>query len=124
MFYGKDDVERQFTPLLKKLGEQELFLFEPMPAYKEGDRWTDEFRIRDGHTKLADGSWVTIHKVTTYVEELHKSVTQLYAEKMKTDRELMLARQKNREMEYGLRVAARSLNNSLNLTQDFINNEL
>ena len=34
MFYGKDSIENQFDPLLKKLGEQELFLFEPMPSYK------------------------------------------------------------------------------------------
>ena len=73
MFYGKESVDTQFAPLLKKLGEQELFLFEPMPEYKLNERWTDEFRIRDGHTKLADGSWVTIHKVTTYLEALHKN---------------------------------------------------
>jgi hypothetical protein len=35
MFYGKDTIENNFTLLLNKLGEQELFLFEPMPSYKK-----------------------------------------------------------------------------------------
>jgi IS30 family transposase len=49
MFYGKDSIENQFDPLLKKLEEQELFLFEPMPSWKEekeGSKWTDEERKR------------------------------------------------------------------------------
>jgi hypothetical protein len=124
MFYSRENVGEQFAPLLSKLGEQQLFLFEPMPSYKNGERWTDEFRIRDGHTKLDDGSWVTIHKVTTYVEALQKSTIELYDQHQKIIREIDLLRQQKREMEYGLRVAQNSLNNSLKLAQDFINNEL
>jgi hypothetical protein len=120
MFYGKDDVERQFAPLVKKFQEQELFLFEPMPKYKEGERWTDEFRIRDGHTKLADGSWVTIHKLTTYVDVLQKNTTKLYEENLKLNRELLLARRQKREMEYGLRVAGKALEKSLAITKEMI----
>ena len=63
-------------------------MFEPIPSYKLTERWTDEFRIRDGHTKLADGTWVTIHKVTTYVEALQKSTNDLYDTYIKTSREL------------------------------------
>jgi hypothetical protein len=121
MFYGKDDVDKQFAPLLKKLNEQELFLFEPMPNYKNGERWTDEFRIRDGHTKLADGTWVTVHKVTTYVETLQKSTNRLYEEMLKAQRELDIVRRQKYEMEYGLRVAEKALKNSLALTKEMIN---
>jgi len=32
MFYGKDMVGKDFDLLIKKLSEQELFLFEPMPS--------------------------------------------------------------------------------------------
>jgi hypothetical protein len=124
MFYGRDDVEKQFAPLLNKLEQQELFLFDPMPSYKNGERWTDEFRIRDGHTKLADGSWVTIHKVITWAETLQNNTGKLYDEYLKLRKDLDLARQKNREMEYGLRVAEKALKNSLKLTQDNINNEI
>jgi hypothetical protein len=115
MFYGKDMVEKNFDVLLQKLEQQELFLFEPMPSYKEGDRWTDEFRIRDGHTKLADGSWVTIHKVTTWVDKLKKDTTELYEQNTKQSREISLLKQQRREMEYGLRVAQKSLNTALSI---------
>jgi hypothetical protein len=121
MFYGKDSIENQFNPLLKKLGEQELFLFEPMPSYKLNERWTDEFRIRDGHTKLDDGSWVTIHKVTTYVQSIQKSVTDLYEQNRKLYKELNILKQQKYEMEYGLRVAQKSLNKALNMKGDYDN---
>jgi len=113
MFYGKESIEDQFSLVLNKLGQQELFLFEPMPTYKEGDRWTDEFRIRDGHTKLADGSWVTIHKMTTYVEGLQESATDLYDTYLKTCRDLNVANRQKREMEFGLRSAQKSLGRAL-----------
>jgi hypothetical protein len=122
MFYGKDNVDADFTLLLNKLEQQELFLFEPMPNYKNGERWTDEFRIRDGHTKLADGSWVTIIKVTTWVEKLKKDTVDLYTSYQTNLQEIRLLKQQRREMEYGLRVAEKALKNSLALTKE-MNNE-
>jgi hypothetical protein len=124
MFYGKEMVEKNFDILLNKLAEQELFLFEPMADYKLGKKWTDEFRIRDGHTKLADGSWVTIIKVTTWVEKLKIDTMDLHEQNQKRYREIELLKQQKYEMEYGLRVAEKALKNSLKLTQDFINNEI
>ena len=121
MFYGKDTIEENFDVLLRKLEQQELFLFDPMPSYKTGDRWTDEFLIRDGHTKLADGTWVTIHKVTTWVEKLKKDTAELYEQNQQTNRELSLAKRRIYEMEYGLRVAEKALKNSLALTKEMIN---
>jgi hypothetical protein len=121
MFYGKDMVTKDFDLLINKLSEQELFLFEPMPNYKTGERWTDEFRVRDGHTKLADGSWVTIIKVTTWVEKLKKDTEDLYEQNIKQTRENALLKRQRREMEYGLRVAEKALKNSLALTKEMIN---
>jgi len=121
MFYGKDSIEDNFDVLLQKFQQQELFLFEPMPKYKEGERWTDEFRIRDGHTKLADGSWVTIHKVTTWIEAMKKNTVELYDNYQDALRKNDLVVKKNREMEYGLRVAEKALKNSLALTKEMIN---
>jgi len=115
MFYGKEMVEENFNVLLQKLEQQELFLFEPMPKYKEGERWTDEFRTRDGHTKLADGTWVTIHKVTDWVEKLKKDTVELYELNTKQSRVISLMNQQRREMEYGLRVAQKSLNTALSI---------
>jgi hypothetical protein len=124
MFYGKDMIEENFNILLRKMEIVDVFLFEPMPNYKNGERWTDEFRIRDGHTKLADGTWVTIVKVTTWVEQLKKDTTELYEQNSQRYREIQLLKQQRREMEYGLRVAEKALKNSLNITQEFIKNEL
>jgi hypothetical protein len=120
MFYGKDSIEENFSRVLNKLGEQELFLFEPMPSYKEGERWTDEFRIRDGHTKLADGTWVTIHKVTSYVEAMKKNTVELYDNYQDALIKNSLIAKKNREMEYGLRVAEKALKNALAMTKEMI----
>jgi hypothetical protein len=121
MFYGKDMVAKDFDLLINKLEQQELFLFEPMPSYKTGERWTDEFRIRDGHTKLADGSWVTIIKVTTWVEKLKKDTEDLYTSYQTNLQEIQLLKQQRREMEYGLRVAEKALKNSLALSKEMIN---
>jgi len=115
MFYGKDTVESNFDVLLRKLEQQELFLFEPMAIYKHGDRWTDEFRIRDGHTKLADGTWVTIHKVTDWVEKLKKDTVELCERNTKQSHVISLLTRQMREMEYGLRVAQKSLNTALSI---------
>jgi len=120
MFYGKDNVDADFTLLLNKLEQQELFLFEPMPSYKNGERWTDEFRIRDGHTKLADGSWVTIIKVTTWVEKLKQDTVDLYTSYQTNLQEIRLLKQQRREMEYGLRVAEKALKNSLAITKEIL----
>jgi len=118
MFYGKDSIENNFNILLKKLETMDVFLFEPIPSYKLNDRWTDEFRIRDGHTKLADGSWVTIHKMTTWVEKLKQDTVELYDSYKDCQENNSLLKQQRREMEYGLRVAEKALKNSLALTKE------
>ena len=118
MFYGKDMVTKDFDLLINKLEQQELFLFEPMPTYKEGERWTDEVRIRDGHTKLADGSWVTIIKVTTWVEKLKKDTEDLYTSYQTNLQEIRLLKQQRYEMEFGLRSAQKSLNKALAMKGD------
>ena len=115
MFYGKDMVTKDFDLLLKKLSELDLFLFEPMPDYKNGARWTDEFRIRDGHTKLTDGTWVTIIKVTTWVEKLKKDTEDLYTSYQTNLQEIHSLKQQKREMEFGLRTAQKSLQTALSL---------
>jgi len=118
MFYGKESIEDQFSLIQDKLSQQELFIFEPMPSYKLGERWTDEFRIRDGYTKLADGTWVTIHKVTTYLDTIHKNTIDLYEQCQKNYREIDSLRQQRREMEFGLRHAQKSLNKALAMKGD------
>ena len=118
MFYGKESIENNFDVLLQKLQQQELFLFEPMPSYKTGERWTDEFRIRDGHTKLSDGTWVTIHKVNDWVQKLKTDTTELYEQCQKNYREIDVLRAQKNEMEFGLRHAQKSLDKALAMKGD------
>ena len=118
MFSGKDSIEKQFNLIQGKLSQQELFIFEPMPSYKLGERWTDEFRIRDGYTKLADGTWVTVHKVTTYLEAVHKNTIDLYEQYQKILGDLDSARRQKTEMEFGLRHAQKSLNKAMAMKGD------
>ena len=118
MFYGKETIEQNFDVLLRKLEQQELFLFEPMPSYKNGERWTDEFRIRDGHTKLADGTWVTIHKVNDWVQKLKTDTTDLYEQCQKNYRKIDVLKAQKNEMEFGLRHAQKSLNKALAMEGD------
>lgn len=121
MFYSKKCIENDFNFLLKKLEEQELFLSEPMQDYKLGKNWTDEIRISHGHTKLADGSWVTIHKVSTWAEKLKKDTSELYEQNTRQCREIEFFKRQIYEMEYGLRVAEKALKTSLALTEEMIN---
>ena len=113
MFYGKDSIQEQFALVKDKLSQQELFIFIPMPDYKLNERWTDEFRIRDGHTKLADGSWVTVVKMTDYLEKLQKNTEELYDNSQKCYRELETLKRQRTEMEFGLRHAQKSLYKAL-----------
>ena len=119
MFYDKNSIDKQFSLIENKL--EDLFIFEPMPSYKEGERWTDEFRIRDGHTKLDNGSWVTIHKATEYFQALKKNTVELYEQNQERYLEIELLKRQKYEMEYGLRVAEKALKNSLTITKELIN---
>lgn len=121
MFYSQKCLDSYFDVLLKKLEGQELFVLEPMSDYKLGKNWTDEIRINNGHTKLADGSWVTIHKVSTWIEKIKKGSTELYEQNQKAYREIALLTLQKHEMEYGLRVAEKALKSSLALTKEMSN---
>ena len=115
MFYGKDTIETNFDVVLKRLEEKELFLFEPMPSYKESDKWTDEYRIRDGHTKLEDGTWVTVHSLTAYLQKMKKDTVELYDSLQDALQKNSKIRRQNTEMEFGLRTAQKSLNTALSI---------
>jgi hypothetical protein len=118
MFYGKETIEHNFDLVLKKVQEQELFLFEPMPSYKLNERWTDDFRIRDGHTKLADGSWVTVHKLSTYLEKIKQDTIEVYDNYQDALKNNSALKRQRYEMEFGLRSAQKSLNKALAMKGD------
>ena len=115
MFYGRESISKDLAPIRNKIsGVIRL----PIPDYKMNERWTDEFRLRDGHIKLEDGTWVTEVIVEDYLAEIEKNILYLYdsyQQSLKENRKLI---QQRREMEYGLRVARKSLTKALEIKDD------
>jgi hypothetical protein len=71
MFYGKESITETLALIRNKTSG---VIRIPMPEYKMNERWTDEFRIRDGHVKLEDGSWVTEVIVEEFLGKLEKDI--------------------------------------------------
>jgi len=117
MFYSKESITETVALIRNKTSG---VIRIPMPDYKMNERWTDEFRIRDGHIKLEDGSWVTEVIVEAYLGKLEKDILGLYDNYQDSIKQNTLLIRKNREMEYGLRVAEKALKNSLALTKELI----
>jgi hypothetical protein len=85
---------------------------------KEGSKWCDEYRIRDGHTKLDDGSWVTIHKVTTFLEKMKQDTIEVYDNYQDALKNNSALKKQRYEMEFGLRHAQKSLSKALAMKGD------
>jgi hypothetical protein len=117
MFYSKESI-RETVGLIRNKTSGVIRI--PMPDYKMNEKWTDEFRIRDGHTKLEDGTWVTEVDVEVFLGKLEKDVLDLYDNYQESLNEIRLLKQQRYEMEYGLRAAERALKNSLALTKELI----
>lgn len=118
MFYGRESITETVALVRNKTSG---VIRIPMPLYKMTDRWTDEFRIRDGHVKLEDGTWVTEVIVEEYLGKLERDILELYDNYQDSLRKNDLLRQKNREMEYALRVGEKALKNALAMTKELIN---
>jgi hypothetical protein len=117
MFYGKESITETLALIQTKISG---IIRIPMPDYKMNERWTDEFRVRDGHVKQEDGTWVTEVDVGDYLNKLEKDILDLHTSYQTGLNEIRLLKQQKYEMEYGLRVAERALKNSLALTKELI----
>ena len=117
MFYGKESITETLALIRSKT---DGVIHIPMSEYKLSERWTDEFRIRDGHVKLEDGSWVTEVIVEEFLGKLEKDILDLYASYQTGLNDIRLLKQQRYEMEYGLRVAEKALKNSLAMTKELI----
>jgi hypothetical protein len=124
MLYSKDqlpDVFQKIDDLIVGSGFKSYK--EPAPTYIMGQNWTDELREKNGYT-LIDGDWYTVKPVQAVWDVFKKDLESLFDNISEQRTKIALQQRKLWEMEYGLRVAAKALNNSLKLTQDSINNEL
>lgn len=115
MFYGKDSIEER-VELLHQVVSGVINI--PAPSYCMGERWNDELRIKHGYTKLEDGSWATVIDVESYLAKMKQDMIEVYDNYQDSLRKNRLLVQRNREMEYGLRVAEKALNNSLAITKE------
>lgn len=115
MFYGKDSIEERIE-LLHQVVSGVINI--PAPSYAMGARWSDELRIKQGYTKLEDGSWATVIDTQEYLSKMKQDMIELYDNYQDSLRINGLLTRKNREMEYGLRVAEKALNNSLAITKE------
>ena len=117
MFYDEDSIKKEFDQLRKVVDTLPPFVHN-MPEWMNGKNWTDEYRIRDGFEKQEDGSWVKFIPVNVWVDMLQKDTLDLYRRSNDNYTKLETANRKLYEMEYGLRVAQKSLLKALDITGD------
>lgn len=119
MFYGRESISDRVEYIR---GLMTGVVTIPAPNYIHGHNWTDELRVKNGYTQLEDGSWATVTDCQEYLSKMEKDMLEVYDNYQKSlhKNELLVA--KNREMEYGLRVAEKALKNSLAMTKE-MNNE-
>ena len=115
MFYGKDTIEERVESL-RKVTSGVINI--PASSYVMGAGWSDELRIKQGYTKLEDGSWATVIEVQEYLNKMKQDMIELYDNYQDSLRINGLLTRRNREMEYGLRVAEKALNNSLAIAKE------
>ena len=117
MIWSEEDIDKideKLQRLITASGIDEYY--NQVPKYIFGPNWTDELRIKNGYEQ-AEGVWVQKESVADYWKTKMNDVRSLMEEKNRLSKELHLARLKMREMEYGLRVAQKSLGKALNMTE-------
>ena len=117
MFYSKESIEERVN-LIR--GELTGVVNVPAPDYAMSERWNDEGRIKNGYTKIEDGSWATVFDSQVYLDKMKQDTIELYDKYQDSLRKNTLLVRKNREMEYALRVAEKALKNSLALTKEMM----
>jgi hypothetical protein len=117
MFYSKESIEERVN-LIR--GELTGVVNVPAPDYAMGERWNDEARIKNGYTKIEDGSWATVFDSQVYLDKMKQDTIELYDNYQDSLKENRLLARKNREMEYALRVAQKALKNALDMTKEMM----
>jgi len=120
MIWNKEDIDKideKLKQLIVSAGVTEYH--EKAPSYIFGKNWTDELRIKNGYAEV-DGVWVQKESVEDYWKTKINDIHSILREKNRLSEELSLMRKRNREMEYGLRVAEKSLRNALAMTKEML----
>ena len=115
MIYDKKDVEEMSEKVQRLITASGIdIVYEPAPTYIQGPNWTDELREKNGY-KQVEGIWVKEVNNSDYWMTKMNDVRAMIDDRKRLSAELSLARRKIYQMEYGLRVAQKSLNTALTL---------
>lgn len=118
MIWNEEDIDKIDENLQRLITASGIdTYYNEVPKYIFGPNWTDELRIKNGYEQV-EGDWTQKESVADYWSAKINDVRSLMKEKNRLSKELQVARQKMREMEYGLRVAQKSLNKAINMTEN------
>jgi hypothetical protein len=123
MIYDKEDVDKMSEKIQRLITASGIdFLYEPAPTYIHGPNWTDELREKNGYKQI-EGVWIREVNNSDYWLAQMNGVCKLVENVKHLSNELQLARRKIYEMEYGLRVAQKSLQKSLDMNKKEMTDE-
>ena len=124
MLYSKDQLPEVFKKIDDLIiGSGFKSYKEPAPSYIMGPNWTDELREKNGYT-LIDGEWFQVNPVQDVWNVFKKYLERLMDDMSDQRKKMEVQQRRLYEMEYGLRVAEKSLKTSLKLQQDLLNNDI
>ena len=118
MIYDKKDVDEMLEEIQRLITVADIdHLIFPAPLYIQGSNWTDELRQKNGFEQV-EGVWVKKVDINAYWMTKMNDVRAMIDDRKRLSAELSLARRKIYQMEYGLRVAQKSLNNALTMEKE------
>jgi hypothetical protein len=118
MIYDKEDVDVMLEEIQRLIIAANIdHLIFPAPSYIHGPNWTDELREKNGFEQV-EGVWCRKVDINDYWLTQMNGVRKLVEDIKRLSAELSFARRKIYEMEYGLRVAQKSLNNALTMEKE------
>ncbi len=117
MILNEEDIDKMLEKIQRLLTIADVEYFtEQAPSYIHSPNWTDELRIKNGF-ELEEGMWVRKTNYNDYWLTQMNDVRSIMKDRNRLSKQLTLARLQMREMEYGLRVAQKSLGKALNMTE-------
>ena len=118
MIYDNEDVDKMLDEIQRLIIAADIdHLIFTAPPYIHGANWTDELREKNGFEQV-EGVWCRKVKVNDYWTTKMNDVRAMIDDRKRLNAELSLARRKIYEMEYGLRVAQKSLNKALTMEKE------
>lgn len=107
MIYDKEDLNKKFEQVASFFAVEDFV--EPAPIYIHGPNWTDELREKHGWEKQPDGSWGRLMTSMEVYNKLKSDVEELLINYRNASERANDLSQRNYELEYACRVAAKAV---------------